>query len=104
MNITAIFIRRPVLASVISLMILLLGLQGLATLPVRQFPKTEETVISVTTSYPGASADLMQGFITTPIAQAVASVEGLDYVTSSSVQGLSTVSVHMKLNATPMPR
>ncbi|WP_395675106.1 efflux RND transporter permease subunit [Inquilinus sp.] len=101
MNFTSIFIRRPVLASVISLLILLLGLQGLSTLPVRQFPKTEETVISVTTSYPGANADLMQGFITTPIAQAVASTEGLDYVTSSSVQGLSTVSVHMKLNANP---
>ena len=101
MNFTSIFIRRPVLASVVSLLILLLGLQGLATLPVRQFPKTEETVITITTAYPGASADLMQGFITTPIAQSVASTEGLDYVTSSSVQGVSTVSVHMKLNANP---
>lgn len=101
MNFTSIFIRRPVLASVVSLLILLLGLQGLATLPVRQFPKTEETVITITTAYPGASADLMQGFITTPVAQSVASTEGLDYVTSSSVQGVSTVSVHMKLNANP---
>ena len=101
MNFTSIFIRRPVLASVISLLILLLGLQGLASLPVRQFPKTEETVIKITTAYPGASADLMQGFITTPITQAVSSTEGLDYVTSSSVQGVSTVSVHMKLNANP---
>ena len=101
MNLTSIFIRRPVLASVISLLILLLGLQGLASLPVRQFPKTEETVIKITTAYPGASADLMQGFITTPITQAVSSTEGLDYVTSSSVQGVSTVSVHMKLNANP---
>src|SRR6201996_3289928 len=98
---TDIFIKRPVLSLVVSLLILLIGTNAALHLPVRQYPKLSNTVITVTTSYPGASPDLMQGFITTPIEQAVASAEGIDYMTSQSVQGTSTISVYMKLNADP---
>jgi multidrug efflux pump len=98
---TDIFIKRPVLSVVVSLLILLIGLNAAMNLPIRQYPKLSNTVITVTTSYPGASPDLMQGFITTPIEQAVASAEGIDYITSSSVQGTSTISVYVKLNVDP---
>jgi multidrug efflux pump len=98
---TDIFIKRPVLSLVISLLILLIGLNAAFHLPIRQYPKLSNTVITVTTVYPGASPDLMQGFITTPIEQAVASAEGVDYITSSSVQGTSTISVYVKLNVDP---
>src|SRR5579863_4183237 len=101
MAFTDIFIKRPVLSLVVSLLILPIGLKAGTSLPVRQYPKLSNTVITVTTSYPGASPELMQGFITTPIEQAVASAEGIDYMTSSSVQGTSTISVFMKLNADP---
>src|SRR5258705_11476729 len=101
MSFTDIFIRRPVLALVVSLLILLIGLKAMTGLQIRQYPKLSNTVITVTTSYPGASPDLMQGFITTPIEQAVASAEGVDYITSSSVQGVSTISVYVKLNFDP---
>jgi multidrug efflux pump len=98
---TDIFIRRPVLSLVVSLLILLVGLRALTSLPIRQYPKLDNTVITVTTSYPGAPAELMQGFITTPIEQAVASAEGIDYMTSSSQQGTSTISTYIKLNYDP---
>ena len=101
MAFTDIFIKRPVLSLVVSLLILLIGLKAGTSLPVRQYPKLSNTVITVTTTYPGASPELMQGFITTPIEQAVASSEGIDYMTSSSVQGTSTIQVFMKLNADP---
>ncbi|MEJ0049715.1 MAG: multidrug efflux RND transporter permease subunit [Methylovirgula sp.] len=101
MAFTDIFIKRPILSLVVSLLILLIGINAGLHLPVRQYPKLSNTVITVTTSYPGASPDLMQGFITTPIEQAVASAEGIDYMTSQSVQGTSTISVYMKLNADP---
>ncbi|WP_445680091.1 efflux RND transporter permease subunit [Radicibacter daui] len=101
MSFTELFIRRPVLSTVISLLILLLGAQSILGIDIRQYPKIDETVITVQTTYAGASASLMQGFITTPIAKAVASAEGVDYVTSSSTQGVSTVSVHMRLNTNP---
>ncbi|HYC05938.1 MAG TPA: efflux RND transporter permease subunit [Azospirillaceae bacterium] len=101
MSFTELFIRRPVLSTVLSLLILLLGLQGILGLSVRQYPEVDETVVTIRTIYPGASADLMQGFVTTPIAKAVSSAEGVDYVTSSSVLSLSTVSVHMRLNTDP---
>ncbi|HEX3500553.1 MAG TPA: multidrug efflux RND transporter permease subunit [Stellaceae bacterium] len=101
MAFTDIFIRRPVLSLVVSLLILLIGLRALTTLPIRQYPKLDNTVITVTTTYPGATADLMQGFITTPIEQAVASSEGIDYMTASSLQGTSTVQVYIKLNFDP---
>ncbi len=98
---TDIFIRRPVLSLVVSMLVLLVGLRAMTTLPIRQYPKLDNTVITVTTTYPGAQADLMQGFITTPIEQAVASSEGIDYMTSSSQQGTSTVQVYIKLNYDP---
>ncbi|MBX8783048.1 MMPL family transporter [Ochrobactrum sp. GRS2] len=95
------FIRRPVLSIVVALMIILLGLQGIFNLSVRQYPEVDETVITVTTAYAGASAELIQGFITAPIAKAVATTENVDYVTSKSSQSLSTVTVQMKLGANP---
>src|ERR1700712_3581416 len=101
MALTDIFIKRPVLAIVVSLLILLIGLRAASVLPIRQYPKLSNTVINVTTVYPGASADLIQGFITTPIEQAIASAEGVDYITSSSVQGTSTIQVYIKLNFDP---
>src|SRR5467141_494723 len=98
---TDIFIKRPVLSLVVSLLILLIGFKAATSLPIRQYPKLSNTVITVTTVYPGASPDLMQGFITTPIEQAVASAEGVDYMTSSSTQGQSLISVYIKLNVDP---
>ena len=95
------FIRRPVLSTVFAFLILLLGAQGITSMSVRQYPKVDETVITVTTVYSGASADVIQGFITSTIEKAVSSAEGVDYVTSSSTLSASTVSVHMRLNANP---
>ncbi len=101
MNFSEIFIRRPVLATVVSLLMLLMGIQGIMSMTVRQYPFVQDSVIQVTTSYPGASADLIQGFITTPIAQAVSSTENVDYVSATSSQGSSTVTVHMLLGSDP---
>src|SRR6476469_9176379 len=101
MSWTDIFIKRPVLSVVVSLLILLTGFRAAMVLPIRQYPKLSNTVVNITTVYPGASADLIQGFITTPIEQAVASAEGVDYMTSSSVQGTSTIQVYIKLNFDP---
>ena len=98
---TDIFIRRPVLASVISLMILLIGLQSYAKLPIRQYPELSSTTITITTGYPGADADLIKGFITTPLEQAVASTEGIDTLVSSSQQNTSTITLNLRLNANP---
>ncbi|MGB9025083.1 MAG: efflux RND transporter permease subunit, partial [Rhodomicrobium sp.] len=101
MRFTDIFIRRPVLAFVISALILLMGLRSLTTLPVRQFPLLTNTVVTVTTIYPGATAELMQGFITTPLQQAIATADGIDYITSSSVLGSSTITAYVRLNFDP---
>ena len=101
MSISDIFIRRPVLSTVFAFMILLLGFQGLFNLQVRQYPEVEETVITITTVYPGASADLIQGFITAPISAAVSTTEDIDYVTSQSRPSASVVTVQMKLGANP---
>src|ERR1700726_186844 len=101
MSFTDIFIRRPVLALVISLLILLIGLKAMTGLQIRQYPKLSNTTITVTTLYPGASPDLMQGFITTPISQAVSTAEGIDYLTASSIQGTSTVTAYIRLNYDP---
>ena len=98
MNVTDLFIRRPVLATVVSLLILLLGLRALVSLPIRQFPKTENATVTVTTQYYGASADLIAGFITTPIEAAVAEAQGIDYLTSQSSNGVSTVTATLRLN------
>lgn len=101
MTFTDIFVRRPVLALVVSALIVLLGLFALSKLPIRQYPMLQSSAITITTSYPGASAELIQGFVTQPIAQSVSSVEGVDYLTSSSVQGQSIVTVRMELNRDP---
>jgi len=101
MRFTDIFVKRPVLSVVVSLLILLIGLRAATVLPIRQYPKLSNTVVNVTTVYPGASAEMIQGFITTPIEQAVASAEGVDYITSSSVLGTSTIQVYVKLNFDP---
>lgn len=101
MKFTDLFIKRPVLATVVSLLILLFGLNSISTMQIRQYPRMDNTVITVTTSYPGADANLIAGFITTPLEAAVASAEGVDYMTSSSTQGLSTITLTIKLNFNP---
>ncbi len=101
MRFTDIFIRRPVLAFVISALNLLVGMRSLTTLPVRQFPLLTNTVVTVSTVYPGATADLMQGFITTPLQQAIATADGIDYITSTSVLGSSTIQAYIRLNFDP---
>src|SRR3954451_19938521 len=101
MKFTDIFVRRPVLSLVVSLLILLIGGMSMLALPIRQYPRLYNTTITVTTSYPGASPDLIQGFITTPIEQAVSSAEGIDYLTSNSTQSTSTVIAYVKLNYDP---
>ncbi|RUX33108.1 multidrug efflux protein [Mesorhizobium sp. M2A.F.Ca.ET.042.01.1.1] len=101
MSFSDLFIRRPVLSTVLACMILLLGFQGIFGLSIRQYPKVDETAITITTAYPGASADLIQGFVSAPIARAVASTENIDYVTSSSRPSSSTVTVQMKLGSNP---
>ncbi|MGN2495949.1 MexW/MexI family multidrug efflux RND transporter permease subunit [Serratia nevei] len=98
MTFTDLFVRRPVLALVVSTLILLFGALALSQLPIRQYPLLENSTITISTDYPGASSELMQGFVTQPIAQAVSSVEGVDYLSSSSVQGRSVVTVRMALN------
>ncbi len=101
MSISDLFIRRPVLSTVVAFMILLLGFQGMFNLSVRQYPEVEETVITVSTIYPGASPELIQGFITAPISAAVSTTENIDYVTSQSRPSSSTVTVRMQLGADP---
>jgi multidrug efflux pump len=101
MALTDLFIKRPVLSVVVSLLILLIGFKAATSLPIRQYPKLSNTVITITTVYPGASPELMQGFITTPIEQAVAAAEGVDYMTSASTLGQSLISVYIKLNVDP---
>ena len=98
MKFTDVFIRRPVLAIVVNLIILIGGLQAIRTLNVRQYPKLESASVIVRTAYVGASADLVRGFITTPLERAIAAADGIDYVESQSVQGLSTINVRLKLN------
>lgn len=98
MNITDFFVRRPVFASVVSLVILLAGLQSLRALNVRQYPRSDIAVVRVETAYVGASADLVRGFVTTPLERVIASADGIDYIESTSSQGLSIIYVHLKLN------
>lgn len=98
MKFTDIFIKRPVLAIVVSLVILIAGLQSIRSLSVRQYPRSDIAVVKVTTSYIGANADLVRGFITTPLERVIASADGIDYLESSSAQGVSTITVHLKLN------
>jgi multidrug efflux pump len=98
MRFTDLFIKRPVLAIVISLVILIAGLQSIRSLSVRQYPRSDIAVIKVSTVYVGANADLVRGFITTPLERVIASADGIDYMESSSAQALSTITVHLKLN------
>lgn len=101
MKFTDTFIRRPVLAIAVSFMILLLGAQAIGKLQIRQYPELTSTQIVVSTAYYGASSELIQGFVTQPLQQAVAEVENVDYVMSSSSQGMSTVTAMMKLDTDP---
>jgi multidrug efflux pump len=98
MRFTDLFIKRPVLAIVVNLVILLAGLQSVRALSVRQYPRSDIAVVRVSTVYVGANADLVRGFITTPLERVIASADGIDYIESSSAQGLSTITVHLELN------
>src|ERR1700678_2236136 len=98
MKFTDLFVKRPVLAVVVNLVILIAGLQAIRSLSVRQYPRSDIAVIQVTTVYVGANADLVRGFVTTPIERVIASADGIDYMESTSAQGLSTISVHLKIN------
>ncbi|WP_373389085.1 multidrug efflux RND transporter permease subunit [Pseudomonas alcaligenes] len=93
------FIRRPVLATVVSLLIILLGMQAFGKLVIRQYPQMENALITVTTAYPGANAETIQGYITQPLQQSLASAEGIDYMTSSSQQNLSVISIYARIGA-----
>ena len=93
------FIRRPVLASVVSLLIVLLGFQAWSKLPIRQYPQMENALITVTTAYPGANAETIQGYITQPMQQSLASAEGIDYMTSVSRQNFSVISIYARIGA-----
>jgi multidrug efflux pump len=98
MNFTDIFVKRPVLSIVVSLVILVIGIRAGLSLPVLQYPRTENAVVTVTTAYFGADPDVVAGFITTPLEAAVAQANGIDYLTSSSAAGLSTITARLRLN------
>src|SRR5216110_2520815 len=98
MKFTDLFIKRPVLAVVVNLVILIAGLQAIRSLSVRQYPRSDIAVVRVSTVYVGANADLVRGFITAPLERVIASADGIDYMESSSSQGISTITVHLKLN------
>jgi len=101
MHFTDLFIKRPVVATVVNLIILIAGYQAIRNINVRQYPRSDLSVITVTTTYYGADADLIRGFLTTPLEQSIASADGIDYMESSSQPGTSTISVHLKLNYDP---
>ena len=101
MHFTDIFIKRPVLATVVSLLILFVGLRSVSLLNVRQYPVSNSAIVTVVTVYTGASADLIQGFITTPLEKQIASADGIDYIESSSAPGASVITVHLILNYDP---
>jgi multidrug efflux pump len=98
MNITDIFIRKPILSLVVSLLITIAGVQALLTLNVRQYPRSDNAAVTITTAYVGASADLVKGFVTTPLERAIAAADGIDYIESQSRQGMSTVTARLELN------
>ncbi|MFN4055024.1 MAG: efflux RND transporter permease subunit [Alishewanella aestuarii] len=101
MRFTDIFIKKPILASVVSLLILLLGLRAISEMNVRQFPEIKNAVVTVSTVYVGADADLIQGFITTPLEREIAAAEGIDYLVSTSVSGVSTIQAFLRLDYDP---
>ena len=98
MRFTDIFIRRPVLATVVNLMILALGLRAMGSLPILQYPRTQNAVVTVTTTYYGADPDVIAGFITTPLENAIAQANGIDYISSKSISSVSTITVNLRLN------
>jgi multidrug efflux pump len=98
MRFTDIFIKRPVLSTVVSLLILLVGVRSIMEMEIREYPLLESTKVTVTTAYPGASSELIQGFITQPLQQAIAEAKGIDFLSSSSTQGFSTIEAQMELN------
>src|SRR6185312_13355134 len=97
MNFTDIFIRRPVFAISLSLMLLVTGIAAFIQMPVRQYPEIATSVVTVSTSYPGASAELMAGFVTTPLENAIGSIDGIDYMTSKNVENMSQITVNLQL-------
>jgi multidrug efflux pump len=101
MKFTDIFVHRPVLATVVSLLIFILGIRAFMDLEIRQYPETQNTVVTITTAYPGASSDLVQGFITTPLQQAIAEANGIEYLVGTSTAGLSVIEANMRLNYDP---
>ncbi len=101
MKFTDIFIRRPVLATVVSLMLLVIGLRSVELLPVLQYPRTQNAVVTVQTVYTGADANLVAGFITTPLENSIAQANGIDYMTSSSTPNVSTITANLRLNYDP---
>jgi multidrug efflux pump len=98
MHLTDLFVKRPVLAIVVNLVILIAGVQSIRSLSIRQYPRSDTAVIQVSTIYVGANADLVRGFLTTPLERVIASADGIDYMESSSAQNVSTITVHLKLN------
>ena len=98
MRFTDLFIRRPVIAIVVNLLIVIAGVQAMRTLNVRQYPRSENAAIAITTVYVGASAELVRGFITTPLERVIASADGIDYLESESKLGLSTIRAHLRLD------
>ncbi len=101
MKFTDSFVHRPVLASVVSLLIFILGIRAFLDLEVRQYPKTQNTVVTITTAYPGASSELVKGFITTPLQQAIAEADGIDFLSATSTPGVSLIEANMRLNYDP---
>ncbi len=102
MQFTDLFIRRPVLALVVNLLIIIAGLQAVRSINVRQYPRSDNAVVTVTTVFIGASAELVRGFITTPLERVIAAADGIDYIQSQSAQGLSSISVRLKINYDPI--
>src|SRR5512145_2757005 len=98
MKLTDLFIRRPVLAIVVNLVIVIAGLQAWRSLSIRQYPRSENASVSVSTTYVGANAELVRGFVTTPLERAIASADGIDYVESKSLQNISIINARLKLN------
>lgn len=101
-SVTDIFVRRPVLALVVNLVIIIAGIQAISSLTIRQYPRNDNAVITVSTIYIGANAQLVRGFITTPLERAIAGADGIDYITSESGQGSSTIKVRLELNYDPI--
>jgi multidrug efflux pump len=101
MNFTDIFIRRPVLATVVSMMLLVLGLRALSDLPVLQYPRTENAIVTITTTYYGADPESVAGFITTPLETVISQANGIDYITSTSQNSISTITANLRLNFDP---